>query len=103
MNYTAYQVEQYEVNDSKMHEYFELWWSDWEEAGVERVYVAEAEDGEIVGFQSINGDRQTVAIEVKDAHRGNGVALLLIEESGSFKPERNENPEFWAKVADSFT
>ena len=64
MSYTAYRAEQYQVCDTAMHKDFELWWSDFEEAGVSDLYLAESEEGEIVGFQTVNADGQTVAIEV---------------------------------------
>jgi GNAT superfamily N-acetyltransferase len=76
---------------------FVLWWDDLEEAGVESVLIA-CVDGEPVAFQAINIDGKTVAIEVLDTHQGQGISLALIEESGSYKPERNENQTFWDRI-----
>jgi len=75
-----------------------LWYEDLEEAGVSSLVLAWDGD-DIVGFQSINSDNRCVAIEVKDSHQGQGISRLMIEESGCYKPERNENPEFWGIVA----
>jgi GNAT superfamily N-acetyltransferase len=78
-----------------------LWWGDFEEAGIERCYVAFDGD-EPVGFQSVNGDGLCVAIEVKEEYQGKGVASALIEESGAYRPDRDENPEFWEAMSDKF-
>jgi len=78
---------------------FTLWWDDFEEAGIESVYVAYI-DEKIVGFQAINTDGLCGAIEVLTEYQGMGVARNLIEESGCFQPAENYNPEFWAHFAD---
>lgn len=75
-----------------------LWWSDLEEAGVENLYVASI-NCNIVGFMTVSIDNECVAIEVHPEFQGKGIARKLIEESECYKPERNENPEFWAAVA----
>ena len=71
-----------------------LWFDEWEQSGVETIYLA-WDDNDIVGFQTVNSDNQTIAIEIKESHKGQGISRLLIEESGSYLPERNENPTFW--------
>jgi GNAT superfamily N-acetyltransferase len=94
-------IEIYESNDIEGFEDYAkgmnwagLWWGDFEEAGVSRCYFA-FEGDEVVGFQTVNGDGLCVAIEVKSAYQGQGIARSLVEESGCYKPERNECPEFW--------
>lgn len=80
-----------------------LWWDDFEEAGVEKCFLAiESYTGSVVAFQTINIDNQTIAIEVAPDYRKRGIAFQLISESGSITPETNENPEFWEKVARAF-
>ena len=89
-----------EINDD-LSNWSMLWYEDLEEAGI--VSVVLAWDGnDIVAFQSINCDNRCVAIEVKDSHQGQGISRLLIEESGCYKPERNENPSFWEHVAEVY-
>jgi GNAT superfamily N-acetyltransferase len=78
-----------------------LWYDDLEEAGVEKVFLA-WDGNEIIGFQTVNESRETVAIEIHDSYKGQGISFQLIEESGSYLPERNENPEFWSYVAECF-
>lgn len=74
-----------------------LWWGDFDEAGIERCYIAF--DGDTpVGFQTINSDGYCVAIEVKADYQGRGIASSLVEESGCYRPDRDENPEFWAAM-----
>ncbi len=85
--------------DSEDMSAFSLWWDDLDEAGVNSAYVAYL-DGELVGFQTVNADGRCVAIEVLDEYQGKGVARALIEESGCYRPERNENPDFWGAIAD---
>lgn len=78
-----------------------LWWGDFEEAGIERCYIAF--DGDLpVGFQTINNDGLCVAIEVRPQYQGQGIASALVEESGCYRPDRNENPDFWAAMAEKF-
>ena len=93
-----------EINIDSSDDYdfsnFELWYDDLEEAGITRVIVA-YDDG-VVGFQTINNDGKTVAIETIESRRGEGIGFLMILESGSYKPERNENPEFWEHVAELY-
>lgn len=78
-----------------------LWWDNFEEAGVERCFLA-FESDRVVGFQTVNIDGETIAIEVKDDYQGKGIAYKLISESGSTTPEDDQNPEFWSKVANDF-
>lgn len=78
-----------------------LWYGDLEEAGIDRVYFA-FDDDEVVGFQTINSDGFCVAIETFESHQGRGIARALIEESGCYRPERNENREFWLKMEEIF-
>lgn len=76
-----------------------LWWSDFEEAQITSCYIAFDGD-EPVGFQTVNNDNRCVAIEVKSDYQNKGIALLLIGESFCIRPDRNENEEFWAKIAE---
>jgi GNAT superfamily N-acetyltransferase len=85
-----------EYKNQDIYPDFFLWYEDFEEAGIEWVAVA-IEDGEVIGFQSINGDGRCVAIEVLPEYQGQGVATALVEYTGCTKPEQNENPEFWGK------
>ena len=65
-----------------------------EEAGIERCFVAFS--GDIaVGFQTVDVDDLCIAIEVFESWMGKGVSRALIQESGCNRPERNENPDFW--------
>jgi GNAT superfamily N-acetyltransferase len=78
-----------------------LWYDDLEEAGVcETILVWDGDD--IVAYQTISGDRLCVAIEVKEEYQGKGLARLMVEESGCYEPERNENPEFWSWAEEIF-
>lgn len=99
---TSDDLQSNEQQFSALAKWSELWWADFDEAGIERCYIAVNGDDEIVGFQTVNSDRQTVAIEIHPHYRGKNLAFDLIEESGSTKPERDHNPEFWAKVAMAF-
>lgn len=78
-----------------------LWWSDFEESGIKRCYFAFDGDN-VVGFQTVDGDGFCTAIEVQPSYRGKGVSVALIEESGCFRPDRNENPDFWAAMQERF-
>lgn len=78
-----------------------LWWGDFEEAGIERCYVAF--DGDTpIGFQTVDGDGLCTAIEVHPDYQGKGIAAMLIEESGCYRPDQNENPEFWATMEERY-
>jgi GNAT superfamily N-acetyltransferase len=96
-------IEVYEASRVDEHFFSEIdkWscglWCDFEEAEIKACYIA-FDGGNPIGFQSINADGLTVAIEVHPEYQGKGISRLLIEESGSTKPERNENPEFWEAV-----
>lgn len=94
------ELEQYEVNDFVFNQRFQLWWSDFEEAGVDRLFVAFDDEDDVIGFQTINRDGLCVAIEVIESAKGQGVGRLLVEESNCWRPEQNECPEFWAKMAE---
>ena len=78
-----------------------LWWPDFEEAGIERCFIAWVGD-DVAGFITIDGDGLCTAIEVKTKFQGRGVARSLVEESNCWKPADDQNPEFWAKMADEF-
>lgn len=104
------QIEVYEMSDIDNFEgYAEqvaswsigLWFDDFEEAGIERCYFAFRGD-EVVGFQTVDCDGKCTAIEVKSEWQGRGVSSALIEESGCYRPDRNENPEFWAAMEEKF-
>ena len=96
------EIEQYQVNDSAFHSKFDLWWSDFEEAGVDRLFVAFDDEGDVIGFQTINADGKCVAIEVVESAQGKGIGRALVEESGCWKPEDNQCPGFWEKMAEEF-
>ena len=80
---------------------FMLWYEDLEEAGVEDVFVA-FDGGTVIGFQTVDRDGYCCAIEVLEEYQGQGIGKLLVKESGCFKPDRNECPEFWAKMEEEF-
>ena len=102
---TTIEVQQFTVEefdtyfDHDMFDGFALWYEELEEAGVQSLFVAYDGD-KIVGFQTINADNRCIAIEALETGRGIGTAL--VEVSGCYKPERNECPEFWAKMAERF-
>lgn len=79
-----------------------LWWGDFEEAHIDRCYVAFTGDDTPVGFLTVNADGFCVAIEVHPDYQGQGIGLQLVEESGCYRPDRNECPEFWKKVQEKF-
>lgn len=94
-------IEGFDSYASTIREWSALWWGDFEEAGIERCYVAF--DGDVpVGFQTVDGDGLCTAIEVHPDYQGKGVALALIEESGCYRPDRNENPRFWEKMEEKY-
>ena len=78
-----------------------LWWGDFEEAAIQDCYVVLDNDNP-VGFQTINTDGFCTAIEIHPEYQGRGLASALIEESGCWCPDRNENPEFWAAIASKY-
>lgn len=107
MNNTAIQIkveccEEHEVNHFAFNQMFDLWWSDFSEAGVEDCYVAFDEEGDVLGFQTINNDGLCIAIEVRPSYQGIGVASTLVEESGCWRPEQDENPDFWVAMQEKF-
>lgn len=82
-----------------------LWFPDFEEAGIADCYLVfdESEDADFcIGYQTVNVDGLCVAIEVNENHQGRGIARMLIEESGSYQPEDDQNPEFWAWAEENF-
>ena len=81
---------------------FSLWYGDPEEAGIDRIWVAESDGGEIAGFLSANIDGLCVAIEVLVLYQGQGIGRALVQASGCWKPEEDYNPEFWEKMAEEF-
>jgi GNAT superfamily N-acetyltransferase len=91
-------LENHQINYQKMNKKFMLWYDDLEEAGVTDVLVAFSEEGDIVGFQSVNSDNRCVAIEVISEFQNQGIGTALIGHSGCYLPERNENGEFWEKM-----
>lgn len=78
-----------------------LWWGDFEEARIEACYVAFDGDSPI-GFQTVNNDGFCTAIEVNPKYQGQGIASMLVEESGCWRPDRNENPEFWSAMKEKY-
>ena len=100
---TAIEVQQFTIEefdeyfDHDMFDGFALWYEDLEEAGVESLYVA-YDGGKIIGFQTVNADNRCVAIE--SIEQGKGIGFALVAASGCYKPEKNECPEFWAKMAE---
>lgn len=80
-----------------------LWYDDFEESGISRCYVAVTSDSDFpIGWQTTNCDNFCVAIEVQPDYQGQGVAIALIEESGSWRPEQNVCREFWDKIRNKF-
>ena len=83
-----------------------LWYGSTEddmyEAGVNRLFVAYDDDENIVGYQTVSGDGLCVAIETHPQWRGKGVAAAIIDESGCYRPEQNQNPGFWAKMEEVY-
>ena len=99
--YEIADIEDWESYLSDIKPWSELWWDDFDEAGIKHCYIAFDGD-DAVGFQTVNDDNATVAIEVAPTHRGQGIATALINESGSYKPEFNGEPAFWEHIAHSF-
>jgi len=101
----AIEVQQFTVQefdeyfDHEMFESFSLWYEELEEAGVKNLYVAYDGD-KIVGFQTVNADNRCIAIESID--QGKGIGSALVAESGCYKPEKNECPEFWEKMMEIY-
>lgn len=93
---------QCQIDLALMESEFSLWWSDWEEAGIECCYLALNEEGDVVGFQTINIDGLCIAIEVKEGFQGQGIGSMLIESSGCWNPDRNECPEFWESMQEKY-
>lgn len=96
---TVYEIDLGEIDQDVMNASFSLWYSDLEEAGVERVWLAE-QGGAVVGFLTANADGLCVAIEV--TAEGQGIGTALVEESGVWRPEQDECPEFWEKMEEKF-
>jgi len=81
---------------------FDLWWHDFEEAGIERVFCAETEEGEVIGFLTVDIDGRAIAIEVMEDYRRQGVAQSMLMEAGVTEPVRDECPEFWDAMRKEF-
>ena len=97
--FTVEKLESYQINYLAMNKKFMLWYDELEEAGVEEIFVAYSEEGNIIGFQSVSFDNKCVAIEVIPEYQNKGVALALLDFSGCSTPERNENESFWKKIS----
>lgn len=96
--YEQKDVEGFDEYATEIDKWSSLWWSDFEEAEIERCYIAFDSDFP-VAFQTVNQDGLCVAIEVKPEYQGKGIAGRLVDESGCYRPERDEFPEFWAAMA----
>lgn len=96
----VYEYSQDEV-DNDWFDWSGLWYGDFEEAAIERCYIATSGD-DVIGFQTVDCDDRCIAIEVHPDHQGQGVARSLIEESGCYRPERNENSEFWLAMEEKY-
>lgn len=102
-------IEVYEKNDIEAFDTYaqsidfwaQLWWADLEEAGVTFCYLAFDKD-KVVAFQTVSENNRCVAIEVHPDYRGQRISNLLIEESECFRPEANENKNFWAAMEVKF-
>ena len=94
-----YEYDQTEIDESWFDWSGGLWWPDFEEAGIEKCFVAFLGD-EVVGFQTVNASCDCVAIEAK--YQNQGIGRALVQESGCYRPDRNECPEFWAKMTEEF-
>lgn len=76
------------------------WWSDWDEANIQCCFVALDIRGNerVVGFLTMDGNRDCVAIEVHPEYQKQGIAKALVTEAWCFAPRENSCPEFWAKA-----
>jgi GNAT superfamily N-acetyltransferase len=84
---------------------FPLWWHDWEEADIDRCWLAVDESKgslPIVGFLTRDRDSLCVAIEVLPDYQSQGIGIALCEESATYRPRSNDNPEFWLRVEQEF-
>lgn len=91
----------WQLDDEQLNENFSLWYPDLEEAGIKNVWIAEI-NGKMVGFLTGNIDNRCVAVEVLPEYQGLGIATQLVEASGCYRPESDDNPDFWKKIAKSF-
>lgn len=96
-----YEYSREEIDDSLFDWSDGHWWPDFEEAGIDRCYIAWS-DNQAVGYQTINRDGLCVAIEVHPDFHRQGVASALVEDSGCWQPEDNESPDFWAAMEAKF-
>lgn len=99
--YEKAEIENFETFVSQIYKWSSLWWGDFEEACIDRCYIAFDGD-DAIGFQTVDRDGLCVAIEVKAEYQGKGIASMLVEESGCWKPDRNECPEFWESMKKKF-
>lgn len=94
-------IEGFDEYAAEIDKWSSLWWGDFEEAGIEHCYIAFDGDSP-VAFQTVNQDGLCVAIEVKSEYQGEGIAGMLVEESGCYRPERDECPEFWIAMEEKY-
>lgn len=91
----VYQYSRGEIADQLFDWSCGLWWSDFEEAGIETCYIAWVGDV-AVGYQTVDIDGLCVAIEVREEFQSQGIGSQLVNESGCSTPRENECPEFWS-------
>ena len=96
------QLDQDQIDNEEFDKMFVLWWSDFEEAGIEALFVAFDDNDSPIGFQTVDRDGLCVAIEVSEKYQGKGIARMLVEESGCWRPADNQCPDFWEKMAEEF-
>jgi GNAT superfamily N-acetyltransferase len=101
MNFEVYEVSDIENPESyfqQVEPWSDLWWADFEEAGVVKCYLAFDDTDKVVGFQTTNADNLCVAIEVHPDFRGKGIAAAIIDESNCYRAEDNRSPIFWSEM-----
>jgi hypothetical protein len=75
---------------------FSLWWDAFKEADMSAIIAVF--ENQVVGFQSINSDGETVKIKILPTHQTQGIAATLMKNSGSYRPERTGNENFWEQI-----
>jgi ribosomal protein S18 acetylase RimI-like enzyme len=99
--YEKSDIEGFEAYLQQLSVWSILWFDDFEMAGIAKCYFAF--DGDTpVGFQTVDRDGFCTAIEVKPDYQGQGIASMLVDESGCYRPDRNENPDFWAAMEEKY-